>query len=219
MHNTRFQKVMSFILAFAVTLGCNLPGQLAYGLDANAMQSDSTSETAVGLSEQSDDQANTTATQSEGAASVETPRTTESVADGTASTAQPNDSAAAALSDETPVAATQSDADADTQLATQSDAPDVWDGKTISTGWYDAAASSYTISNGAQLAGLAYLVNHAGYTLKGKTITLANDIYLNASVVSTETAGQNLWTPISDSNHFGGTFDGGGHIVYNMYCV
>ncbi len=63
------------------------------------------------------------------------------------------------------------------------------------------------IEDGAQLAGLAELVNE-GNTFEGYTITLENDINLyNAE-----------WTPIGDSknNRFRGSIDGDGHTISNL---
>ncbi len=80
--------------------------------------------------------------------------------------------------------------------------PTAWDG-TVDTSWFDPSKTEFTISNGAQLAGLAALGNQLG----GKTITLDSDINLG---------GKN-WTPIRifDPEHpF--TFDGGDHTISNL---
>ena len=88
------------------------------------------------------------------------------------------------------------------------------------TSWYDASASTYTIGNAAQLAGVACLVNE-GTTFDGKTILLSADIDLNGM----------LWTPIGNGEETGqtnaeglpqqaafqGTLDGQGHTVSNMH--
>ena len=69
------------------------------------------------------------------------------------------------------------------------------------TSWYSEGASSYTLSTGSQLAGLAELVN-SGVTFEGKTVTLAKDIvFIRAEV-----------TPIGGEggHEFNGTFDGAG---------
>lgn len=70
--------------------------------------------------------------------------------------------------------------------------------------WYSEGASSYTISSGSHLMGLAQLVN-SGVDFAGKTVYLNGDV----AFVGTE------FTPIggSGSNAFNGTFDGQGHSV------
>ena len=81
------------------------------------------------------------------------------------------------------------------------------------------ASGNYTIYTAKGLALLASTVN-AGDDLKGKTVTLANDIDLADGGVyeygaSTVTA-RNSWVPISG---FGGVFDGGGHSISNLYVA
>ena len=75
--------------------------------------------------------------------------------------------------------------------------------------WYNDTDSEFTLSDAADLAGLAVLVN-GGNTFAGKTVTLANDIDLNG----------HAWTPIGDgstnSSYFSGTFDGQTHAVTGM---
>lgn len=78
--------------------------------------------------------------------------------------------------------------------------------------WYDDSRTEFTISTPAQLAGLAYLVNTC-HTFSGKTILLTNDIDL----------AEHLWVPIGRNSRnaqsvaiFGGTFDGGGHVIRNL---
>ena len=78
--------------------------------------------------------------------------------------------------------------------------------------WYDGSRTEFTISTPAQLAGLAYLVNTC-HTFSGKTILLTNDIDL----------AEHLWVPIGRNSRnaqsvaiFGGTFDGGGHVIRNL---
>lgn len=78
--------------------------------------------------------------------------------------------------------------------------------------WYDGSHTEFTISTPAQLAGLAYLVNTC-HTFSGKTILLTNDIDL----------AEHLWVPIGRNSRnaqsvaiFGGTFDGGGHVIRNL---
>lgn len=89
-----------------------------------------------------------------------------------------------------------------------------WDGKT-STTWYSDTKDTLLISNANELAGFAKLVNE-GNAFSGKVVKLKYDIDLN-----------NLpWIPIGTNGvgsysefnkYFSGTFDGDGHIVYNLY--
>ena len=83
------------------------------------------------------------------------------------------------------------------------------------TQWYYSGGPEYTISTGAELAGLAYLVNVAGITFEGETIKLDADV----SVVGDGYK----WAPIGSSGTnstvtpFKGTFDGQGHTVSDMF--
>lgn len=85
------------------------------------------------------------------------------------------------------------------------------------TGWYEMNPNqkTYTLSTAAQLAGLARLVNEKGITFSGKTILLGQDV----SLENTDgTTGVRTWTPIgtSTTNSFRGTFDGQGHVIFDM---
>jgi hypothetical protein len=136
------------------------------------------------------------------------------------------------------------------QFEDEPTATPIWDG-TADTSWYTAnlTSTSYTISTPEQLAGLSYLVNATeeewtglGLSLEnpdfgeqhrftGKTVTLANDIWLNATTGTAKgDASQKEWTPIGGGGtnagsqesasvqySFSGTFDGAGHTVYNVY--
>jgi len=89
--------------------------------------------------------------------------------------------------------------------------------------WYAAnlGATSFTISNACELAGLAEIVNGtwggapSRDDFSGKTITLAGDIDLS---------GYDNWVSIgrlydiisARSDPFSGTFDGGGHVISNL---
>lgn len=90
-----------------------------------------------------------------------------------------------------------------------------WDGVAVDTSWYaDPTASAFTISDGADLAGLAKLVNDGTATFAGKTITMADDIDLGGKLNPPSN-----WTPIGgETRHFLGNFDGAGHQVRNLYC-
>ena len=80
---------------------------------------------------------------------------------------------------------------------------------TCDTSWYDASKSSFEISTAAQLYGLSTLVFNGVTSFYGKTITLANDIDLDA---------YKPWLPIGNGQYgFRGTFDGAGHTIKNMH--
>lgn len=95
----------------------------------------------------------------------------------------------------------------------------VWDGETVSTSWYDANKSEFSIKTASELAGLASLVNK-GTEFEGKTVCLECDIDLN----------NQEWTPVGlchinenpynqrDDGFYGfrGVFDGKGHSVANL---
>ena len=83
-----------------------------------------------------------------------------------------------------------------------------WDG-TADTSWYDAAETEFVLSDGADLAGFAKLVNE-GNNFSKKTVTLGADINLN-----------NInWTPIGmNGKRFAGTFDGKNYTIYNVKAV
>lgn len=85
----------------------------------------------------------------------------------------------------------------------------VWDGSTEAP-VVDDAAKTVTVSSASQLAGFAQAVN-GGTHYSGYTVTLTSDIDL---------AGK-PWTPAGNvasypSITFSGTFDGNGHIIYNL---
>ena len=78
------------------------------------------------------------------------------------------------------------------------------------TDWYDENATEYTLDSAEDLLGFAQKVN-SGVNFKGKTVKLGADINL-----------QNIeWTPIgykaNNNGGFGGTFDGQGHTISNLY--
>lgn len=75
---------------------------------------------------------------------------------------------------------------------------------TADTQWHNKNDDSFKISTAEELAGLAKLVN-LGYTFRGKTVVLINDIDLE----------NKEWTPIGKSleKSFQGTFEGGGHTI------
>jgi len=100
-------------------------------------------------------------------------------------------------------------------------AADTWDGTSVDTSWYNTTDTEFTIYTGAELAGLAQIVNSgdaangAPYNLSGVTITLGDDIDL----------GGHQWTPIGYYDNsighagyqfFDGTLDGGGHTISGL---
>ena len=76
------------------------------------------------------------------------------------------------------------------------------------TSWYaDPSATSFTITDAADLAGLAVLVNN-GNSFDGKTVTLSDDIDLQDIA----------WVPIGTAGKpFKGSFDGNGNKISNLY--
>ena len=87
-----------------------------------------------------------------------------------------------------------------------------WDGVSVDSTWYtkDKAATEFTISTAAQLAGLAAIVNGnqgTPFNFSGRVINLAVDIDLNWKP----------WTPIGNrSRPFQGTFDGRGKFISGL---
>ena len=80
--------------------------------------------------------------------------------------------------------------------------------------WYSATASSYIISDAADLVGLANIVNgtdgETAYNFSGKTITISADV--NAAI----DFGGAVLTPIGTyTKDFRGTFDGNGKTIKN----
>ena len=80
--------------------------------------------------------------------------------------------------------------------------PDTWDG-TADISWYTGDKTEYDIGSAAALAGVSQLAAGEN-TFKGVALNLTTDVDL---------AGR-AWTPIEN---FQGTFNGGGHTVYNMH--
>ncbi len=98
---------------------------------------------------------------------------------------------------------------------------EIWDGS-IATSFASGTGTSddpYIIETAAQLA---YLANSTS-TLSGKYIKLENDIYLNdtSDWENWENSPpSNTWTPIGKkAGKFKGTFDGGNHTIYGLYCT
>lgn len=101
---------------------------------------------------------------------------------------------------------------------------------TADTSWYttDTSASNYVIATGADLYGLASLVNAGTQTFDGKNIYVVRDIPVNETEQGTAatwatTSPTYAWTPIGgngnneDVKRFKGTFDGQGHTISGLY--
>lgn len=94
----------------------------------------------------------------------------------------------------------------------------IWSGE-VDTSWYRDGVTEFTLDSPGQLAGLAELVNN-GNTFDGKCVRLNKDLYLNQEDARTEYSGKLEWTSIASllsGVSFEGTFDGQGHILYNLY--
>lgn len=91
----------------------------------------------------------------------------------------------------------------------------------IDTAWYDKNADTYTLTNRAQLYGLARLNESAADVFAGKTILLGEDITVNSGAVATwkEESFEGLlkWEPIGSTNAFRGNFNGQGHDIIGLY--
>lgn len=83
------------------------------------------------------------------------------------------------------------------------------------TSWYVGERSEYILQSGAELAGVAFLVNREGVTFEGVTVYLDGDISLNNT---DGTAGIRVWKAIgaNTTRAFKGTFDGKGHVIRDM---
>ena len=103
-------------------------------------------------------------------------------------------------------------------------APDSWDG-TADTSWYvgHELDTEYHITTAEQLAGLAKVINteNAPVSFEGKTVYLDNDLDLAGHEwisIGNGLAQQNNTQYDPDWYYsFNGTFDGQGHVIYNLY--
>ena len=93
----------------------------------------------------------------------------------------------------------------------------------VDTGRYHTGETELSISNAAELAGLAKLVN-SGTNFEGVTITLEADLQMNQLMdwekwETNEVTPANSWTPIGifDECIFHGTFDGNYHTISGLY--
>jgi hypothetical protein len=95
---------------------------------------------------------------------------------------------------------------------------------TVATGtpdkvWYyrNITASTFTIYNADELAGLAQLVNDDGILFEGKTVKLGGNIGLARLYGETYNDGKG-WIPIgTGDNPFRGVFDGNGKMIGGLY--
>ena len=103
-------------------------------------------------------------------------------------------------------------------------APDAWDG-TADTSWYvgHELDTQYHITTAEQLAGLAEVINKENdpASFEGKTVYLDNDLDLAGHEwisIGNGLAQQNNTQYDPDWYYsFNGTFDGQGHVIYNLY--
>ena len=103
---------------------------------------------------------------------------------------------------------------ADEQVTVEYFSTTRWDGA-VDISWYNDTDREFTLTNPAQLAGLAKLVKEK-VIFEGKTIRLGADIYL----LRYEETGKPWWDGIGVSSSstavFKGTFDGCGHTIDQM---
>lgn len=88
------------------------------------------------------------------------------------------------------------------------------------TDWYKTGQSSYEIKSAADFLGLQCLIM-SGTTFKDATITLKEDLVMNAGYVTEWTQTQvlnNLATLYVSGKAFEGTFDGGGHTISGVFA-
>ena len=84
-----------------------------------------------------------------------------------------------------------------------------WDGERYDVSWYNTTDKEFTISNSAQLAGLARLTNGTAEGVTGAVSFSGTTVKLGADV----SLGGMTWTSIGS---FAGTFDGQGHTVSGL---
>lgn len=116
-------------------------------------------------------------------------------------------------------------------IAVSAEELSAWDG-TVDISWYNTTDDNFEISTGAQLAGLAAIVNGESAEYErdnffGKTIKLTSDIILNSGNSGDFLVfppANDKWTPIgkfsdgTDHDYsFSGTFDGDNHLVSGLY--
>ena len=97
---------------------------------------------------------------------------------------------------------------------------DSWDG-TADTSWYTEGTevTSYHIKTAEQLAGLAELINkeNASVSFDGKTVYLDSDLDLAGYEWISIGNGLSIKNDPDWYYSFNGTFDGQGHVIYNLY--
>lgn len=97
---------------------------------------------------------------------------------------------------------------------------DTWDG-TADTSWYTEGTevTSYYIKTAEQLAGLAELINkeNASVSFDGKTVYLDSDLDLAGYEWISIGNGLSIKNDPDWYYSFNGTFDGQGHVIYNLY--
>lgn len=120
-------------------------------------------------------------------------------------------------------------------LLTEATGSTVWDGS-VDTSWYNTADTVFTLTDGADLAGFAAIVNGTAdgieqTNFEGKTVRLGADIVLNDGDAKTwgpSTAGLQAFpmignlrgatrTETDDPKYFAGEFDGQGYTISGLF--
>lgn len=122
-------------------------------------------------------------------------------------------------------------------LLTEASGSTVWDG-TTDTSWYNTTDTAFTLTDGADLAGFAAIVNGTAEGIEqtnfeGKTVRLGADIVLNDGDAKTwgpSTAGPQAFPMIGNlrksangkaetdvSKYFAGEFDGQGYTISGLF--
>ncbi len=76
----------------------------------------------------------------------------------------------------------------------------------------------YEISNAGQLYWFADKVNNDNANFRSASAVLTDDIVVNEGVMTAESEGARVWTPIGNSNSkYSGSFDGNNHTISGLY--
>ena len=102
------------------------------------------------------------------------------------------------------------------EIVTYGATVDGWDGESVDASWYDANKSEYILANAEQLVAFRNLVD-SGINFEGKTVKLANDIYLNDHNFDPIGWGYDYDGFTAGGKTFNGTFDGQGKTIYGLY--
>ena len=102
------------------------------------------------------------------------------------------------------------------EIVTYGATVDGWNGKSADASWYDANKSEYILANAEQLVAFRNLVD-SGVNFGGKTVKLANDIYLNDHNFDPIGWGYDYDGFTENGKTFNGIFDGQGKTIYGLY--